>query len=44
VHSADAVLLAIDRLVELRWLHPSRRDDPVAVCEGFRRFIGLGST
>ena len=33
--------LAIDGLVELRWLHPSRRDDPVAICEGFRRFIGF---
>ena len=33
--------LAIDGLVELRWLHPSRRDDPAAVCEGFRRFLGV---
>jgi hypothetical protein len=33
--------LAIDGLVELRWLHPSRRDDPAAICEGFRRFLGF---
>jgi hypothetical protein len=33
--------LAIDGLVELRWLHPSRRDDPVAVGEGFRKFVNF---
>jgi len=33
--------LAIDGLVELSWLHPSRRDDPVAILQGFRKFLSF---
>ena len=32
---------AISGLVELRWLHPSYRDDHDAVLEAFRRFVAF---
>jgi hypothetical protein len=31
---------AISGLVELRWLHPLRRDDRAAVIDAFHRFVG----